>query len=77
MNDTTQETTMDRPPFDPVALVMGVVFIVIAVLALLDPAVVRRVDLGVVWSLTFVAVGAALLATTLRRGGRQDAGQLD
>ena len=54
-DETPQETTMDRPPFDPVALVMGVVFIVIAALALLDPAVARRVDLNVVWSLTFVA----------------------
>jgi uncharacterized membrane protein HdeD (DUF308 family) len=76
-DETPQETTMDRPPFDPVALVMGVVFIVIAALALLDPAVARRVDLNVVWSLTFVAVGAALLATTLRRGRGQDVGQAD
>jgi uncharacterized membrane protein HdeD (DUF308 family) len=76
-DETPQETTMDRPPFDPVALVMGVVFIVIAALALLDPTVARRVDLSVVWSLTFVAVGAVLLATTLRRGRGQDVGQAD
>ncbi len=56
-----------RPPFDPVALVAGVVFIVLAVLALLDADIVRRVDLGVVWSATFLTVGAVLLATTLRR----------
>jgi uncharacterized membrane protein HdeD (DUF308 family) len=63
----------ERPPFDPAALVAGVVFIVLAVLALLDPAVARRTDLGIVWSLTFVGVGAALLATTLRsRGTRRD-----
>lgn len=58
-----------RPPFDPAALVAGVVFIVIAVLALLDPEVARRVDLGIVWSAAFVGVGAVLLATTLRRRG--------
>jgi uncharacterized membrane protein HdeD (DUF308 family) len=69
MTDPIKETTMDRPPFDPIALVMGVVFVVIAAIALLDPEVARRVDLGVVWSLTFVAVGVALLASSLGRRG--------
>jgi uncharacterized membrane protein HdeD (DUF308 family) len=69
MTDATKETTMDRPPFDPIALVLGVVFVVIAAIALLDPEVARRVDLGVVWSLTFVAVGIALLASSLGRRG--------
>lgn len=62
-----------RPPFDPAALVAGVVFTVIAVLALLDAETAQRVDLGVVWSATFVAVGVALLTTTLRgRALRED-----
>jgi uncharacterized membrane protein HdeD (DUF308 family) len=69
MNGTSEEPTMQRPPFDPIALVMGVVFVVIAAIALLDPEVARRVDLAVVWSLTFVAVGVALLASSLGRRG--------
>jgi hypothetical protein len=66
---TPTRTLPQRPPFDPAALVAGVVFIVIAVLALLDAEVVRRVDLGVVWSAAFIGVGGVLLATTLRRRG--------
>ena len=65
--DTPTRTLPQRPPFDPVALVVGVVFIVIAGLALLDAELARRIDLGVLWSATFLAVGAVLLATTLRR----------
>lgn len=67
--ETPNRTLPKRPPFDPVALVVGVVFVVIAGLALLDAELVRRIDLGVLWSATFLAVGAVLLATTLRRGG--------
>lgn len=58
---------MQRPPFDPAALVAGVVFSVIAVIGLLDPESSRRLDLAVVWSVTFVAVGLALLGMALRR----------
>ena len=61
-----------RPPFDPTALVLGALFIVLAVVGLLDPDVARRVDLGVVVPATLVAVGGALLlASTFsgRRGG--------
>ena len=65
--ETPTHTLPQRPPFDPVALVVGVVFIVIAGLALLDAEVARRVDLGVLWSATFLGVGAVLLASTLRR----------
>ena len=65
--ETPNRTLPQRPPFDPVALVVGVVFIVIAGLALLDAELARRVDLGVLWSVTFLTVGAVLLATTLRR----------
>ena len=65
--DTPNRTLPKRPPFDPVALVVGVVFIVIAGLARLDADVASSVDLGTLWSVTFLAVGAVLLATTLRR----------
>lgn len=65
--ETPNRTLPKRPPFDPVALVVGVVFVVIAGLALLDAELARRVDLGVLWSATFLTVGAVLLATTLRR----------
>jgi uncharacterized membrane protein HdeD (DUF308 family) len=66
---TPTRSQPQRPPFDPAALVAGIVFIVIAVLALLDPEVARRVDLAVVWSAAFVTVGAALLLTTFARRG--------
>jgi uncharacterized membrane protein HdeD (DUF308 family) len=69
MTDATKESSMDRPPFDPAALIAGVVLIVLAVLGLLDPEVARRVDLSMLWSITFVAVGVALLASTLGRRG--------
>lgn len=69
---TPTRSQPQRPPFDPAALVAGIVFIVIAVLALLDPEVARRVDLGVVWASAFVAVGGALLLTTF---ARRDAGR--
>ena len=71
--DTPTRTVPKRPPFDPAALIFGVVFVVIAVLALLDAEVARRVDLGIVWAAAFVGAGAVLLATTMLR--RDDDGR--
>lgn len=59
-----------RPPFDPVALVVGVVVVVIAVLGLLGPDVAARVDLGVLWASALLAAGVALLLSAVVRSGR-------
>jgi len=74
--DPTEETTMRRPPFDPAAFVVGVVGIVVAALGLLDPEVARRIDLGVLWPVTLMTVGLALLATA-RRPRRRPGGTAD
>lgn len=63
-------STRVRPPFDPVALVVGVVAVVIAVLGLLGPDVAARVDLGVLWASALLAAGAALLLSAVVRSGR-------
>lgn len=72
-----EESTMDRPtrpPFDPTALVMGALFVVIAVVGLLDPEVARRVDLGVLVPATLVALGGALLLGSAISGRRRGPG---
>jgi hypothetical protein len=56
-----------RPPFDPAAFVVGAVLIVLAIIALLDPGLARRLDLAVIGPATLVGIGAVLLATTLGR----------
>jgi hypothetical protein len=67
---------MHRPPFDPAAFVAGVVCIVVAALGLLDPQVARRIDLGVLWPVTLMTVGLALLATA-RLPRRHPGGTVD
>lgn len=67
-------TTRVRPPFDPVALVVGVVAVVIAVLGMLGPDVAARVDLGVVWASALLAAGVALLLSAAARRGRRSVG---
>ena len=66
---------MPRPPFDTVGFVLGALFVLVAVLGLLDPAVARRLDLGVVIPLALVLIGTAVLAGSVRsdrkRGSRR------
>jgi hypothetical protein len=71
-----EETEMERPPFDPTALVLGLLFSVVAVVGLLDPDVARRIDLEVVIPLTLVVGGSALLlgAARPRRGADRERG---
>jgi hypothetical protein len=61
-----EEAHMSRPPFDTVAFVFGSLFVLVAVLGLLDPAITRRLDLGVVFPVALVVIGAAVLAGSLR-----------
>jgi len=61
-----EEVRMSRPPFDTVAFVFGSLFVLVAVLGLLDPSVTRRLDLGVVFPVALVVIGAAVLAGSLR-----------
>jgi hypothetical protein len=65
---TPEEADMTRPPFDIVAFVLGALFVLVAVLGLLDPAITRRLDLGVVFPVALVVIGAAVLAGSLRPG---------
>lgn len=60
-----EETRMDRPPFDPTALVIGLVISLVAVIGLLDPELARRIDLGVLVPSALVFAGAALLVTSV------------
>jgi len=62
-----EEVRMPRPPFDTAAFVFGTLFMLVAVLGLLGPAITRRLDLGVVFPLVLVVLGLALLAGSLRR----------
>jgi len=50
-----------RPPLDPTALVLGLVFAAVAIVGLLDPELARRIDLGVLVPVTLLIVGSALL----------------
>jgi uncharacterized membrane protein HdeD (DUF308 family) len=61
-----EEVRMTRPPFDAVAFVFGALFVLVAVLGLLGPAFTRRLDLGVVFPVALVIIGAAVLAGALR-----------
>ena len=61
-----EEARMPRRPFDTAAFVFGALFVLIAVLGLLDPALVRRLDLGVVFPLALVAIGVLVLGGSLR-----------
>lgn len=54
-------TRQPRPPFDPTAFALGTLFVVIAVVGLLDPSLARRIDLAVLVPATLVAIGGALL----------------
>jgi hypothetical protein len=67
-----EETHMSRPPFDTVAFVLGALFVLVAVLGLLGPTIARRLDLGVVFPVALVVIGAAVLAGSIRprRPGR-------
>jgi uncharacterized membrane protein HdeD (DUF308 family) len=62
---TPTETAMTRPPFDPTALLLGIALTVIALLALLDPTRLRRLDLSVLVPAVLVIVGAVLVTTAL------------
>lgn len=61
-----------RPPFDPTALVLGLVFAAVAVVGLLDPELTRRIDLGVLVPVTLLTVGGALLLGSAFVRGRDD-----
>ena len=71
---TPEETRMARPPFDTVAFVLGALFVLVAALGLLGPGVARRLDLGIVFPVALVTIGAAVLAGSLtpRRSARRD-----
>jgi heme/copper-type cytochrome/quinol oxidase subunit 4 len=61
-----EEVRVERPPFDTVAFVFGSLFVLVAVLGLLGPAITSRLDLGVILPLALVTIGIALLAGTVR-----------
>jgi hypothetical protein len=61
-----------HPPFDPTALVLGLVFAAVAVVGLLDPELTRRIDLGVLVPVTLLTVGGALLLGSAFVRGRDD-----
>jgi hypothetical protein len=63
-----QEDRMPRPPFDTAAFVFGSLFVLVATLGLLGPAVTRRLDLGVIFPLALVIIGAVVLAGSFRPG---------
>ena len=60
-SDPSAPGRASRPPFDPTAFVLGTLFVVIAVVGLLDPSLARRIDLGVLVPATLVTIGGALL----------------
>jgi len=64
-----EEDRMPRPPFDTVAFVFGSLFVLVAMLGLLGPSIARRLDLGIVFPLALVAIGIAVLASTLSSRG--------
>jgi hypothetical protein len=64
-----EEDRMSRPPFDTVAFVFGALFVLVAMLGLLGPSIARRLDLGIVFPLALVAIGIAVLASTLSSRG--------
>jgi len=57
----SEETPMSRPPFDASAFVFGTLFTVIAVVGLLAPEVVRRIDLATFVPSVLILIGGALL----------------
>ena len=65
-------THRGRPPYDTTALVLGLLFAAVAIVGLLDPELVRRIDLGVLVPVTLLAVGGALLLGSAFVRGRDD-----
>jgi hypothetical protein len=64
---------MHRHPFDPVAFVFGAIFLLVATLGLLDPDVVRGLELRVLVPGALIAIGGALLLASLGRDGSRAA----
>jgi len=61
-----EEIPMRRRPFDTAAFVLGALFALIAVLGLLGPDLTRRLDLGILFPLAIVIIGAVVLMVSLR-----------
>lgn len=59
-----------RPPFDPVALVLGTLFVLVAVLGLIDAELARDLDLGVLVPTTLVVLGGGLVLGAALSGRR-------
>ena len=57
---------MRHRPFDTAAFVFGTLFVLVAVLGLLGPDVTRRLDLGILFPLAIVLIGAVVLLVSLR-----------
>lgn len=68
--DPTTARPAPRPPFDPVAFVLGATFVAVAVLGLLDPARTADLDLALLAPAALVVVGAALLLGVTLSGRR-------
>lgn len=64
---------MSRHPFDPVAFIFGAIFVLVATLGLLDPDVVRGLDLRVLAPGALIAIGGMLLIGSLGRDGERAA----
>jgi hypothetical protein len=64
-----EEDRMPRPPFDTVAFVFGSLFVLVAMLGLLGPSIARRLDLGIVFPLALVAIGIAVLTSSISSRG--------
>lgn len=72
---TMEDTTIPRrPPFDPTAFVLGALFVIVAVVGLLEPDVARRVDIGLLAPTTLVTLGGALLLASALSGRRDGPG---
>jgi hypothetical protein len=61
-----EEIRMRHRPFDTAAFVFGTLFVLVAVLGLLGPSITRRLDLGLLFPLAIVIIGATVLLVSLR-----------
>ena len=57
---------MPRPPFDPLSFVAGLLFVVLAVSALVDGLTLEAITHGAFWPVTLIGSGLLVLAGARR-----------